>query len=920
MRTLCGLGLVFIVTIVLFQRSFADEGSRPFKPDPRSVQRVGAGYRYPQAGWIVLHIEGEPYERGYQHGRLLSSEIAGYIKCFASQQSSKAPDDGWKLTRTLVNSLFLRRFDPEYLEEMKGIADGAASAGAKAFDRKIDLVDIVALNCWAEIDTLDGALEATPNGLEGKRFSKDQAHKMPAPPMGHCSAFAATGPATADGKIVFGHITMFGLYPANYYNIWLDVKPAKGQRVLMQSFPGGIQSGMDYYMNDAGLIVCETTITQTRFQATGQTLASRIRQALQYSRSIDEVCQYLTRDNNGLYTNEWLLADVKTNEIAMLQLGTHKHRLSRSSKNEWFGGTEGFYWGCNNTKDLELRLETIASVKERPADLVWRPSIRDRAWQNLYAEHKGKINEDFARLAFSTPPLASYHSLDAKYITTDLAKRLESQALFGPPLGRTWLPSSREAQQYPEIRPLVSNPWTILSGDSPVATKSVSMARAIDLPEKPGSGSKEEDSDEGADSEEETKTPESAPIWRGTLLPLNNGDIWLTSGFAGFERLVGQEYDKRKSHDSLSAADRRSLAVERNALRTMFIGAAGPNGEMPTLAEIFPHDQSDAWYKRAHGKGVLVLQELRRYLSPQVFDKAMESFGNEHAGKPVSTQQFQEYMEKASGKKLGEFFDYWVRGSSLPEFTLLDVQQKKTKKGTTVTGTVKQTGPAGSGVLITVESEKDEVSEWVEFKGAEAKFEITSASPKRVVVNKYRDRLETSGSMFNVRSFWNDLPNTVIVYGTQAEAAANYDAAQELQKTIRSSSDNFTLPILSDREATDAALKDKHVLLIGRPDTNSWTEKFATQFPVQFGWRSFQVQGDWYAHARSAVLVAGFSPLNVKRSLVLIAGLSAEATRTAAVNFVSKATHGADVVVLPNDMSTRALVVPNPNLVKELPK
>jgi hypothetical protein len=920
MRTTCRFGVALVATILLLQQAFADDGPHPFKPDPRSVQREGAGYRYPQAGWIVLHIEGEPYERGYQHGRLLSSEIAGYIKCFASQQSSKAPDDGWKLTRTLVNSLFLRRFDPEYLEEMKGIADGAASAGAKAFDRKIDLVDIVALNCWAEIDTLDEALEATPNGLEGKRFSKDQAHKMPTPPMSHCSAFAATGSATADGKIVFGHITMFGLYPANYYNIWLDVKPAKGQRMLMQSFPGGIQSGMDYYLNDAGLIVCETTITQTHFQATGMTLASRIRQALQYSKSIDEVCEHLTRDNNGLYTNEWLLADIKTNEIAMLQLGTHKHRLSRSSKNEWFGGTEGFYWGCNNTKELELRLETIASLKERPADLVWRPSGRDRAWQKLYAEHMGKINEDFARLAFTTPPLASYHSLDAKFTTTDLAKKLESHALFGPPLGRTWLPSPKETQQYPDVRPLVSNPWTILNGESPVEAKGGKLARAVDLPEKPGSGSKEEESDEGADSEEEAKTPESSPIWRGTLLPQSDGDIWLATAFAGYERLVAQEYEKRKSHDSLTAADRRALAVERNAMRTMFITAVGPNGEMPSLAEMRHDDRTDAWYKRAHGKGVLVLQELRRYLSPQVFDKAMESFGNEHAGKAVSTQQFQEHMEKVSGKKLGEFFDFWVRGSSLPEFTLLDVQQKKTKKGTTVSGTVKQTGPSGSGVLVTVESEKDEVSEWVEFKGAEAKFEISASSPKRVVVNKYRDRLEASGSMFNVHSFWNDLADTVIVYGTLTESAANRDAAQELQKTIRSSSDNFTVPILSDREATEAALKDKHVLLIGRPDANSWTEKFAAQFPVHFDWRSFQVQGDWYAHARTAVLAAGFSPLNVRRSLVLIAGLSAEATRTTAVNFVSQAKRGPDVVVLPNDLSARSIVVPNPKLVKELSK
>src|SRR5205823_1575746 len=104
-----------------------------------------------------------------------------------------------------------RKFDREYLEEMQGIADGAAAAGAAFEKRPIDLLDIAALNCWMELDTLDSALEALPTGLEGVKFPKKQARATPAAPGDHCSAFVATGPATADGKIVFGHITMSSL-------------------------------------------------------------------------------------------------------------------------------------------------------------------------------------------------------------------------------------------------------------------------------------------------------------------------------------------------------------------------------------------------------------------------------------------------------------------------------------------------------------------------------------------------------------------------------------------------------------------------------------------------------------------------------------------------------------------------------------
>src|SRR5262245_30039921 len=93
-----------------------------FRPDPSSVQRYGTGYRYPQAGWIVLHIEGEPYERGYQHGRLMALEIAKFVEALATYRSTKAPGDGWRAMRLVANALFLHKFNAEYLEEMKGIA------------------------------------------------------------------------------------------------------------------------------------------------------------------------------------------------------------------------------------------------------------------------------------------------------------------------------------------------------------------------------------------------------------------------------------------------------------------------------------------------------------------------------------------------------------------------------------------------------------------------------------------------------------------------------------------------------------------------------------------------------------------------------------------------------------------------------
>jgi len=637
-----------------------------FQPDPQSVQRCGPAYRYPQAGWIVLHIEGEPYERGAQHGKLLAPEIAANVRCLAAEQSPKAPAEGWKLTRTLVNALFLRRYDREYLEEMKGIAEGAAAAGAKFDDRPIDLIDIVALNAWEEIATLDHGLDALATGLEGIRFPREALKESPKPrpkPM-RCSAFAATGPATKDGKVVFGHITMSGLYECNFYNVWLDVKPAKGHRVLMQSYPGGIQSGLDYYLNDAGLLVCETTLDQTRFDVSGMALASRIRQTLQYADSIDRAVAILGEANNGLYTNEWLLADVNTNEIAMFELGTHKTRLWRSSKNEWFAGTEGFYWGCNNTKDLDVRLETVASIGGRPAAAVFRPSDRDKMWLELYDRYRGKIDVDFGRLAFTTPPLAAYHSCDAKYTTTDLAKQLKTWAIFGPPLGKTWQPTKEEREKYPEVRPLVSNPWAILHGGPPAPTVSDAIA-AVDLHKK----HKREEADDKDDADDENEsTPKTVPAWHGTLLPQSDADTWLATAFARYERIVAleQALRERAKDEKLSEADREKIGLALFVFRADYELGSRAAGDVP-LSKTQSDVRHDEWFRIASGKGVLLLDALRAMLGPKTFDDMMDRFGCDNAGKPITTAAFRACAEKAAGKELGAFFDEWLDHTGLPK-------------------------------------------------------------------------------------------------------------------------------------------------------------------------------------------------------------------------------------------------------------
>jgi hypothetical protein len=158
------------------------------------------------------------------------------------------------------------------------------------------------------------------------------------------------------------------------------------------------------------------------------------------------------------------------------------------------------------------------------------------------------------------------------------------------------------------------------------------------------------------------------------------------------------------------------------------------------------------------------------------------------------------------------------------------------------------------------------------------------------------------------------------VYGTRHEATTNREAAAALQDALRGREHNLTVPIKKDSDVTAADLKNHHLLLIGRPDSNAIVARFRDALPVTFGSRSFEVAGEAYAHPESAVLAAAENPLNRRYSVVVVAGLSGLATLRAAPKFEAGSLSFAEVVVLPYKQEERALVVPAKELILELKK
>jgi hypothetical protein len=304
------------------------------------------------------------------------------------------------------------KVDTENLVEIDGIVEGLNAAGYS-----ISRDEMVAYNAfsdllwywWPAVKETVGA--SSPN-----------------PPKQSCSAFIATGSMTTDGNIVLGHNTWFDYTMADY-NLILDIQPAKGHRILMQTLPGWIHSGTDFFITDAGIVGTETTIADFKgFDENGIPEFARFRRATQDASSIDEWSAIMKRGNNGGLANSWLLGDVKTGEIARLELGLKNVGFERKK--------DGFFTGSNIVQDPKiLRFETSTNELEIKTSAVAR---RER-WKQLMKENVGRINTESAK-AFLGDHYDVYLQKDFPDSRT-LCGHAENELQAGPGWPSTQLPA-----------------------------------------------------------------------------------------------------------------------------------------------------------------------------------------------------------------------------------------------------------------------------------------------------------------------------------------------------------------------------------------------------------------------------------------------------------------------------------------------
>jgi len=339
-----------------------------------TVKKIKNGFMQHNNGWIYLAIKGSAKERGYAHGYL----IADQFKKIQKMLSFVAYNDygqTWEFFvesgATYLKDTIIKHFGELY-EEMEGIAEGCCAAGTKT---TVD--EIIA---WNNYFTLMGSWYPQSYLKEGSGGSKEGGSPD------KCSAFIAVGDYTVDGKIVVAHNSFSTFIDGQYMNCILDICPNSGHRILMQTCPGWIWSGTDFFVTSRGIIGTETTIGGFIPYENKFTIACRIRKAMQYGNTMNDYVEMLLDGNSGDYANSWLFGDTNTNEILRIELGLKYHNVERTKN--------GYFIGFNAAYDPRIR--NIECSNSGFDDIRRHQGARRVRLTDLMDEYKGKLDVNTA--------------------------------------------------------------------------------------------------------------------------------------------------------------------------------------------------------------------------------------------------------------------------------------------------------------------------------------------------------------------------------------------------------------------------------------------------------------------------------------------------------------------------------------------
>ncbi len=254
--------------------------------DRKVIARCGKGFLEEVGGHKVLHVAGTPYEMGFQHGVLLKDNVHSMVR-YLLDVKSKDMTMEWNGVKFLTPQRVIagiqatqKKFIPEwYSEELRGLADGSG----------VPLADVAACNFIPELF--------------------------------HCSGFALSGAATANGEVYHGRVLDYGIdWKLQEHPVLMVAKPDGKIPFLNVTYAGFIGSV-------TGMNAEKVSLGEMGGRGLGKwkgvPMAVLMRWALQEAKTLEEAIAVF-RDNPRTCEYYYVIADGKTGKAVGMEAGADK--------------------------------------------------------------------------------------------------------------------------------------------------------------------------------------------------------------------------------------------------------------------------------------------------------------------------------------------------------------------------------------------------------------------------------------------------------------------------------------------------------------------------------------------------------------------------------------------------------------------
>ncbi len=374
------------------------------------------GFYEESRGVKVLHLKGKPYEIGFQHGSLLAEKIVELVpKALDSTIGviSKTVDMSYETAREkmIEGKEAAKPYIPEeYLEEMRGIADGVGSKDCGV----MDLDQIILWNTMYD----NWCLYAHPHYSHPRKSdsakvsiaSGSAGTNSPSSPG--CSSFSAWGDAVTGDGLIFGkNMDNLNLPGILDNRILVVVDPDEGFGHAFVTHPGMI--GIDGGLNSAGITMmthydacADETLEGCGIGLITRLLLSRsqtLEQAIDILKSYPH-CTGIAFHVTDANADKAAVADASAGRVQVRYPPQGQNVLFSSNHANCYPGWYG-YEGFNMV-DGQKEVYDLADISTIEA---WQKSLRDpdNSWvpapsrferyEQLMREHYGKINVEIAQ-------------------------------------------------------------------------------------------------------------------------------------------------------------------------------------------------------------------------------------------------------------------------------------------------------------------------------------------------------------------------------------------------------------------------------------------------------------------------------------------------------------------------------------------